>query len=426
MSNLLVVTMDDMRFDELRYMPNVRRLLCGKGTTFTGCRANVPLCSPARTGIITGQYSKDHGCEDNGDPTDWNDSVFEVLNDNGYRVGGIGKMVTHLYGAAIKPGFDYWRALQISGTDPGYGIYNDNDFDIDDGTSTTNYTDIFQDHLLARFGIDFVTADYTTPWCLWYCPTTPHWPFNNPPNHDSEWTYREFPVTLESDVSDKPSWIQSRTAPDTVALALLQADQKRRLRELLAADDAIGAMVNTIYATGQADDTTILFTSDNGNMLGEHRLYYSTVDAAVTMKNTPYDPSMHVPLIAAGPGFTRQTVTQPTNQQDITATMLDIANESAVLPNQAGVSLVDIAATPASYTSRQLLHRRVNTDSIPDADAITTATRKLIRYDGQVGTDEFEMYDLDTDPDELTNVANVGGRLTERNTLEASLDALLA
>jgi N-acetylglucosamine-6-sulfatase len=423
--NFLVITMDDMRADEMRYMPNVRRLLCGRGTTFTGCRANVPLCSPARTGIITGQYSKDHGCEDNGDTTSWDDSVFETLGTAGYRVGGIGKMVTHLYGQTVKPGFDYWRALQTS---TAYGIYDPDDFDIYDGTSTTNYTDIYQDHLLARFGIDFVTADYTTPWCLWYCPTADHWPFSSPPNHADEWAYRDFPLDLESSVTDKPSWIQALTAVDADIEALLQADQRIRLRELLAADDAIGAMVNTIYATGQADDTTIMFTSDNGNMMGEHRLYYDTVDSAVTMKNAPYDPSMLVPLVAVGPGFTRQTVTVPTLQQDITATMFDVANVSPVLTDQAGVSLVDVAASPSGYSSRELLHRRIQQvgDPIPSADGITTATRKLWRYEGETGTDEFEMYDLDSDPNELTNVANDGGRLTERNALEASLNALLA
>lgn len=422
MANVLVIMMDDMRADEMAFMPNVRRLIRGKGTHFTGARVNIPLCSPARTGLITGQYSKHHGVDDNGDTTDWDDSVFVALNNAGYRVGGIGKMVSAVYATVKRPGFDEWQALKTSATDPGFGIYNDFDFDLHNGTTATNYT-AYQDHVLARFGIDFILG--SEPWALWYCPTADHWPWNSPPNHTTEYALADFDLTLEADVSDKPSWISSKPVPSAAELAEMQAEQRIRLRELQSADDAIGAMVATIAASGQADDTTIIFTSDNGNMLGEHRIIGGLGVRAGT-KNTPYDPSLKVPLVAIGPGFPHQTVTTPTNHQDITATMLDIANTSAILPHQAGISLVDIAANPSAYASRQLIHRRTSqADVIPSANGISSATRKLWRYVGVTGTDKYEMYDIDTDPDEHINVANDPARLTERNALEADLDAFL-
>jgi arylsulfatase A-like enzyme len=169
-------------------------------------------------------------------------------------------------------------------------------------------------------------------------------------------------------------------------------------------------------------------------MLGEHRLVGASGEegagAIAGTKNILYDAAMRVPLFAVGANFpAKQIVTQPTTHQDITATMIDLGAATALLGNQAGVSLKTIAASPASYNSRQLLHYRDTSgdaNAFPTADAITTMTRKLIRHQGKTGTDQFEMYDLDTDPGELVNVANVGGRLTERNALETSLNTLLA
>jgi arylsulfatase A-like enzyme len=427
-NNLLVITTDDQRYDELAYMPNTRLLIGGEGTTFTNCRANVPLCTPSRSGIITGQYSKDHGVLDNGGnltSTQNGASVFVALNNAGYRVGAIGKIVSGLYGAAVKPGFDFWRALR-GDSGSGYGVYDPTGYTVFDGASTFA-PGIQQDYYLTGQALDFIRAGGGDPWCLWFCPTQPHWPFLDPPNHTTEWEYRDFPMTLEADVSDKPSWIQALTAPTAGELAEAQAEQRSRLRELRSVDDSIGALVAAIQATGQ-DDTTIIFCTDNGNMLGEHRIL-GPVGARAGTKNQVYDPALRSPLLARGPTFRRGRVTAPTTLQDVTATMLDVANVAALTADQAGISLADIAANPSAYAAREILHFRKNQgggDTVPTADGISTLTRGLWRYQGTSGTDQFEMYDRDTDPDEHTNVANVPGRLAERNALEAKLDALLA
>jgi N-acetylglucosamine-6-sulfatase len=427
--NFLIITADDMRADELRYMPNLRRFLLAQGTNFTAARCNVPLCSPTRAGIVTGQLSRYHAITTNADnptTTQYNNSTFKALDNAGYRVGLVGKFITALAGVAVKPGFDFWRAIVGDGGS-GYGIYEPLTYEIYDGTSTTQ-PGIYQDHYLAGQAIDFIRG--SEPWCLWYCPTSPHWPWDSsPPNHQNEWASSDFPITFETDVSDKPAYIQALTAPDAAAQAGLVAEERFRLRELLALDDTVGALMATIQATGNASDTTVLFVSDNGNMLGEHRIYSTTPGARASLKNVLYEPSLRVPMVAVGPDFTRQTCTVPVNHQDMVATMHTLAGSTPLAANQAGTALHTIAATPGSYSTRQLLHYR-NTagdaQGYPTADAITTATRKLIRYQGQTGTDQYEMYDLDTDPNELTNVANGGGRLTERNTLETALNALLA
>lgn len=435
MSNVLVITTDDQRYDELQYMPNTRRLLAGRGSSFNWTRCNVPLCSPARVGLLSGQNSKTHGItmnSQNPSTTLYNSSVFVALHNAGFRVGAIGKFLTELSGMGVKPGFDFWRAIVGDGGS-GYGLYEPNTYTVFNG-STTTAPGIYQDHYLAGQALDFMRG--SEPWCLWYCPTSPHWPFSSPPNHTTEWGYRTYPTVDETSVADKPSWIQALPAIDATMWADLQADQVQRLRELLAVDDAIGAFVGLIDSTGIASRTTVIFVSDNGNMLGEHRII-GPLGARAGNKNSPYDGSLRVPMIAAGPGLAHQKVTCPTIQQDITATMLDIANVASLLPLQAGVSLLDIAsafaADPTAYSARTTLHRRTNLapegspDTIPSADGVAGAQYKLWRYVGQSGTDQYELYDLLNDPQELTNQANAGGSwLTLRNTLESSLNALLA
>jgi arylsulfatase A-like enzyme len=218
----------------------------------------------------------------------------------------------------------------------------------------------------------------------------------------------------------------------------MQDDERHRLRELLALDDAVGMMCAQIEATGQADDTTIIFTSDNGNMLGEHRIQGIAAGSRAIQKNNLYDAAMHVPLVCRGPGFSRQSVPHPTCQQDITRTMLAICGKTAALPNQVGVHLAVYASAPDP--TRKLLHYRDTAgdgDGTPTADGITTyeslltpgtvAPRKLIRHRSPAsGTDIYEMYDLDTDPHEHNNVAYVPARATERGLLNTALDALLA
>jgi arylsulfatase A-like enzyme len=123
-----------------------------------------------------------------------------------------------------------------------------------------------------------------------------------------------------------------------------------------------------------------------------------------------------------GPGFSSGIDDNPTQHQDIAATMAAIAS---VTPGVSPLDGIDLRTTDPD---RELLHQLGDATGTgaagrPIAEGITTKTRKLFRYD-ETGADEFEMYDLDTDPTELLNVANDAGRLTERNALEAALDAL--
>jgi N-acetylglucosamine-6-sulfatase len=435
--NILLITADDMRYDEMKYMPKTWALL-GRthGTEFTWAHCNIPLCSPTRAGIMTGQLSRYHNVLNNTNNLtsstsvplgQYQQSTFVAIHNHGYRVGHIGKFFTDLAGNAVKPGFDFWRALQ--NITP-YGIYDSESYAVFDGTSTVTHSD-YQDHYLTGQAIDFIRG--SEPWCLWYCPTSDHWPWQSPPNHTLEWQYKDFPLAIESDVSDKPSWIQGLPALSSAEIQYIYEDERNRLRELLALDDSIAAMVNTIEATGQMDHTTIIFHSDNGNMMGEHRIAGASPESTVINKNVPYMAATHVPLLCRGPLFAAGNVaTSPVSLSvDIVATMLARTGATAILPNQGGSNLVNIAVNPSTFTARKLLgYRDAGGDGLgfPTADFITDIQYRLIRHQGQSDPDKYELYDLVNDPNEYVNQAyNATGIWPAlRSSMETSLNTLLA
>ena len=98
----------------------------------------------------------------------------------------------------------------------------------------------------------------------------------------------------EADVDDKPAWVQALPGLTDDQIALLDDRYRRRLRSLLAVDEMVASLIETLDAAGALENTYIVFTSDNGYHLGEHGLPLG--------KQSPYDESLRVPLIVRGPG----------------------------------------------------------------------------------------------------------------------------
>ena len=129
--NILVVMTDDMATTDIKFMPNVRKLLAEQGTTFTDAVDSFPLCCPARATFITGQYAHNHGVKGNFNPYGWygmkdrNNILPAWLQKAGYRTGAVGKWLNG-YGSKdgkgeIPHGFDIWRGLLDASA---YDYYN--------------------------------------------------------------------------------------------------------------------------------------------------------------------------------------------------------------------------------------------------------------------------------------------------------------
>jgi arylsulfatase A-like enzyme len=97
----------------------------------------------------------------------------------------------------------------------------------------------------------------------------------------------------EADVSDKPEWVQNKPRLSSTKIEELRALNRNRLRALQSVDDMVGRLMNTLSDTGELSNTYIVFTSDNGVYLGEHRL---------EEKVAAYQAAPRIPLVIRGPG----------------------------------------------------------------------------------------------------------------------------
>ena len=426
--DVLLIVADDMRYDWLQYMPKVRRLLQENGTTFTQARCNVPLCQPSRVGFFTGQMSK-HNHELSvgffgSSLTDHGNGIGSWMHDAGYRCGFFGKYINWYdsQGGIDPPtGYEAWRELITLDQDEGFQVRLE--------SGVTTITDAYSTDYLAQQATEFIQG--TEPFLCIVTPTPPHSPSTPRRDLANAWSDVRWPVVDEVDVSDKPPWIR-RLPPLTEAdIEQVVTDARGALRELSAVDDMVDRIIGALDPE-VLDNTVVIFTSDNGIHLGEHRRRGSATKAG------PYEVGLRVPLLVRGPGFEPGAeITAPSMVfQDINATMRDLGGAEAGLPHQAGVSLAAIAASPDDNASRILLHAIAQGFDTASGDGITTGPdhplgfRKLYRYPSHEtapgGPFTYEAYDLDDDPDEHANWADDESRRDERDRLESELDALLA
>ena len=414
--NVVVVYADDMRLDELPFMPFTRSLVA-QGAEFTQARQMTPLCSPARAGFLSGRYANGpNGHEVVSQRSSFTamegDSLAPWLADAGVTCGLVGKYFVGLSPEAA-PGWSFWRS-PFGGAEGGQAA--DAPIRHEDGsveTPSQRRSPYFADQCEA-----FIRAT-TSPWFLWFCPTDPHYPLDGTDGHHEAFTDLAWPRPSDA-LEGEPTYIRDLPPPDVDAVAAMRWYQRLRLRELLDLDDGVRQIWETLSSTGQLDRTVVLFTSDNGIALLDHRI-------TTLGKDAPYDACMRVPLVAVGPGFTAGTraETPVTAAQDLTSTVLDVFGVEPGHPVD-GVSLRRLASQPDP--GREVLGHCDAANAppgMPTCDIVTTVDRKLTRYRGQGGADRYELYELDTDPGELVNVAHDGRHDDEVAALDARLQALL-
>lgn len=375
MTNFVVIVADDQTYGHLDFMPFARDM-AGAGRVFSGCRLEVGLCQPSRMALYTGKKAKDSLCYGNLAAdlagVNLNNTLAKWLDDAGYRTGLIGKWTNGQVGTETKPtGWDVWRKFKSAGTGPGVGN------DVWDGSSTTTTTTHQLDYILSQF-TTFLSG--SEPFFVMLCPEMPHVPYAPRVADMFKFRRSQYTVPAETDVSDKPAWIQAFTQMTETEKRVIRYSYRQSLREVAGVD----WLIKSVYDMLDLTDTVLFFVSDNGFNFGDHNRRES--DADPFPKSDAYEPSLHVPLVAVGSGFTAGTTTQPTQIQDITATI--VAMSGATAPwTLAGVDLRDVQNNPSTYNTRKLLHQ-VRALRCPDCDIITStgggaaATRKLIRYYG--------------------------------------------
>jgi N-acetylglucosamine-6-sulfatase len=455
--NVIVIETDDQTAEEMRVMRNTLSRIGGQGTTFDNNFVTLSLCCPSRSTFLTGQYAHNHGVLTNAMPNggyqklDHTNTLAVWLQNAGYSTALVGKYLNG-YGAKgtqtqIPPGWTEFHAgvnlsffnwtLNDNGTLVGYG---DAPADYQTDVLTSKAVDVIQRRV-----------PESKPLFMW---VTYHAPHSGGPRENDDpnglgtvnvgTRYKNtfaneplpsFPSLNEADVSDKPVGIRNRPVLIPQRMAAIREAYQQQLESLLSIDDGVRAIFDALKASGELENTLLVFTDDNGFFHGQHRVPSGKV--------LVYEPSIRVPLLMRGPGVPKNRhLKQMTANIDLAPTILDLANAKAGRVMD-GKSLVPLLAHPSSQWGRDLLIERGPTGAkragtavgeIGNGDdgnqgktaapgdqqfvAIRTPRYKYVEY----GNGERELYDLAKDPDELTNLAGLAGY----TSLQAELAGRLA
>jgi arylsulfatase A-like enzyme len=192
------------------------------------------------------------------------------------------------------------------------------------------------------------TAADGNPFFIYLAVYAPHAPATPAPRHAALFADARAPRTAsfnEEDVGDKPAYIRNRRRLGPRALNAIDDLYRKRLQSLQAVDEAVAALVEALRTTGQLERTFIVFASDNGFHMGQHRLQSG--------KQTPYEEDIHVPLVVRGPGVSaNRKVGQLTGNVDLAPTFAEIAG--AQIPDFVdGRSLLPLLKGTAPVNWRQ-------------------------------------------------------------------------
>jgi arylsulfatase A-like enzyme len=427
--NVLFVLTDDMRASDLSYMPETRKLLAGGGVKFNKAFVTNSLCCPSRATILRGQYAHNHQILSNRLPLggfdkfrslDLEDSTIATwLHDAGYDTMLIGKYFNGYDNTTyVPPGWDEWH---------GYlGDYVQSDtYQINENgqINTYNRSQIHDTDLFADKAATFLqnTAG-GAPFFMYLSTNAPHNPTFAAQRHQAMFSHVPLPAPPslnEEDISDKPAWMRNTPSLTPEEVGQLRQRYRQRLRSLQSVDEMVGRLVRVLGETQELSNTYVVFTSDNGLHLGEHRINKK--------KWTAYEEAIRVPLLVRGPGVPSGTSrSQMVLNNDLAPTF---ASWAGVTPPSFvdGRSLSPLLSTspPASWRSALLVEhwQDENGDpyaaTIPDYTAVRTGRHLFTRY----ATGETELYDLSNDPNELESLHNTASTQLKRR-LASRLDAL--
>jgi arylsulfatase A-like enzyme len=432
--NIVLVLTDDQRFDSVGpthalpgqddAMPRTRARLRAQGVEFSRAFVTTPLCCPSRASILAGSYAHRTGVyknsADNGGADDFEDasSVATWLEDAGYRTSLVGKYLNgyaQLWGASeppyVPPGWTDWRGMeQVRFFD--YRIVEPDGLG---GYASVSYGSAPEDYstdVLREKAKQFVSESAATgePFFLYLSFKAPHLPQTPAPRHEGLFEgiapWRP-PSWNEADVSDKPAWVQATPPLDALAEADLDQVRIDQLEMLQAVDEAIAGapelgivgLLEHLEALGVADETLVVFLSDNGWLWGEHRM---------RAKNNPYEEAIRSPMWLLYPPLAPQPRTEArfALNIDLAPTFAELAGVSVPIGHDGESLLRVIDGTVRSWRSDFL------TEGWPGSHPWATVREERWKYTelplvpGDPATGfELELYDLASDSYELDNRA---------------------
>jgi len=448
--NLLIILIDDLRFDEFGagghpYMktPNIDRIAL-EGAMFERAFHTTPICSPNRASVLTGQYASRHGIIDNvaRDAASHRLPNYHLeLQKLGYRTAHIGKWHMGNDGKP-RPGYDHWVSFDGHGR-----LFNPN---LNKNGTYIRHEGYITD-ILNKMAVDFVGRKHHKPWSLFFA----HKAVHPDAEQAADGTFRmdgyrpaerhkdlyrgcvfpKKPNMLERAeiVKQKPAWaeaLQLRTNAESRAMldAIHAGEQEEiRLRACMmaAVDEGVGMLFDALEATGQLDDTLIVFFGDNGYFFGEHGLGPE--------RRFAYEEGIRSPFIARYPRRIKagSRVGRLVICQDLAPTLIQLAGGRPG-PHIQGRSLLPLLAGRRTGWRESFLMEYWAENAYPwligmTYKAVRTERYKYIRWVSRSRDGELdELYDLERDPYELLNLARRPAQRAIRARLQRELRRLTA
>lgn len=462
--NILWICTDQQRWDTIRALgnthirtPHVDRLVT-EGVSFTRAYCQSPICTPSRASFLTGLYpSTVHNCSNGNEH--WSEAaplLPKLLRDAGYDCGLAGKL--HLAGAARRveprPGDDGYRVFHWShhprheeewGGNHAYAEWlRSRGFDPAIVASAPEEVppELHQSAWCADCAIEFMNEPRSGPWLFSFNCFDPHAPFDPPAEYRNRYDPKDMPDPwfLQGDLAAQ----QKLAAVDFQHPA--RDPESFGIREIIAAyyamieliDHQVGRMLEALDASGQAENTIVIFTSDHGETLGDHGLLLKGCRF--------YESLMRVPLIMRWPrgGVSNERRDELVELLDLAPTLLEAAG-FPVPENLPGRSLLPALTssrgrlTPKDAVSAEYYRALSPRKGEPGSSAYSEARGSgvlpgswgTMYFDGRYklcvyhGHEHGELFDLETDPREHCNLwddpSNAGVRC---RLLQKSFDRL--
>ena len=434
--NIVFIITDDQRWDSLGVTghpfartPNLDGL-AREGALFGNAFTTTPLCSPSRASFLTGQYARAHKVTNNDrvglDVISHTLMTFpRRLREAGYETAFVGKWHMGLDDSR-RPGFDHWISFK------GQGVYLDPVVNVD---GRQLQLDGHMTDYLNRRALEFVTRPHKKPFLLYLAHKALHTPYIPLKRHESLYAGARYtpPVSADEDLSGKPVLRRAVEPVDwtTVEGVAPEPPESRRgrgtdrdsvvrdqLRTLAAVDEGVGLLMSALKRSGRLDDTFIVFTSDNGYLLGEHGQFDN--------KRFAYEESIRVPFIVryprlAAPGTKVDALAL---NVDVAPTLLSLAGAEP-LEKVHGRSLLPLLGGRADGWRESFLAEYFIEKVAPRApswQAVRTTRWKYIRYTELEGMDE--LYDLAADPHEMRNLVGEPAAQSALREMKAELERL--
>jgi N-acetylglucosamine-6-sulfatase len=416
--NMVVVVVDDLRYDDLGAYghpfvrtPNIDRI-AREGALFRNAFATTPLCSPSRATILTGLYTHNHGILDNTNRSARSHELVtfpRLLHDTGYETAFLGKWhmgndETH------RPGFDYWVSMKGQGEaiDP---VLHEN--------GRSERVEGYVTDLLTDRAVEFLSRKRNKPFVLFLAHKALH---PNLVQHDDGSTTdigeggfipaeRHRGLYAGDAIPRRPSYGVPPAGKPALERAIaglppLGAETvtddgtiRDRLRMLMAVDESLGRILETLEKAGTLDHTVVAVTSDHGYFYGEHGLSAE--------RRLAYEETIRIPLLVRfPPRVAGGSVIEPMALTiDLAPTFLELGG---VEPGAVdGRSLVPLLTGRRGEWRRSFLIEYESDTVFPRIvnmgyRAVRTERYKYIRYLELSGMEE--LYDLETDPHEMRNL----------------------